>query len=668
MPGAGLGGEDPFGWWFHPSSSLETTNQRNCMNNHSYQSNITAQNHFMWGIQPTQNPNTSPNILVTTPQPPNHLLPLPNNLLQSPGLQNSTTHNHLIDMRYNHVNPPREGSSNGSADYGMHLNTNPGFDHFFNIQSLETGLSRLNLSTPSRPSDQYLGTSSDSLFNNGFSHPSYGFNNVFDNGFQYMPYPIDNQVNNDLQSGLERLRTDSAARGQSGFHARNRMGSVDLCLRRSSENNDQYHNIQNVSRRNSYPELSRPASSCLSCINNTSNGFPRPRRNHHLSSDDLNREYPFRSRLDLVGSQRSGGRSVNGSSSFSSNVSLSSLFENHHSLIKPRSQHRTYSLEELRGRVCSVARDPQARGFLEEKVGERDQTYIELIFSEVKNELLELIVDHSANHLMQKLVLVLNEDQMDDFILIIINSERRLLGICDDSSGTYVMQRLLEGSLTPTQKSLIVSALKKIAGVLSKTQYGHHVIMHCLRRFSNEFTKGLVEEITVNSVDLATNKSGCCVLQHCLEHVNEGEQKGQLIAEIVANALILSGDAFGNYVVQNVLDNIPQVINDVVEQLARNYFTLSMSRFGSNVVEKCLKSAGEDQSTAIMIEIMTHPDFLELVKDNYGNYVVQSMWNLSQGRPFIRQTLFSLIQSNSLFLRSHMYGRRVVATIMGSRR
>ncbi|KAK1577408.1 hypothetical protein Q3G72_021538 [Acer saccharum] len=106
---------------------------------------------------------------------------------------------------------------------------------------------------------------------------------------------------------------------------------------------------------------------------------------------------------------------------------------------------------------------------------------------------------------------------------------------------------VLEGSLTPMHKSLLVSTLKNFAGILSKTQHGHHVIMHCLRRFSNNLTKDLVEEIAVNTVDLATNKSGCCVLQHCLEHVREGEQKRRLIAEILANDLILSGDSFGSH-------------------------------------------------------------------------------------------------------------------------
>ncbi|KAK0589727.1 hypothetical protein LWI29_017794 [Acer saccharum] len=111
-----------------------------------------------------------------------------------------------------------------------------------------------------------------------------------------------------------------------------------------------------------------------------------------------------------------------------------------------------------------------------------------------------------------------------------LRSQKKIMKCTNDISDFLKDPQTLvrEGSLTPMHKSLLVSTLKNFAGILSKIQHGHHVIMHCLRRFSNNLTKDLVEEIAVNTVDLATNKSGCCVLQHCLEHVREGEQKRRL--------------------------------------------------------------------------------------------------------------------------------------------
>lgn len=62
--------------------------------------------------------------------------------------------------------------------------------------------------------------------------------------------------------------------------------------------------------------------------------------------------------------------------------------------------------------------------------------------------------------------------------------------------------------------------------------------------------KELVEEIVESCVNLATEKSGCCVLQQCILHAKE-EHKGRLIAEIVTNALVLSDHPYGYFPILN---------------------------------------------------------------------------------------------------------------------
>ena len=62
----------------------------------------------------------------------------------------------------------------------------------------------------------------------------------------------------------------------------------------------------------------------------------------------------------------------------------------------------------------------------------------------------------------------------------------------------------------------------------------------------------------------------------------------------------------------------------VVDQLAGNYAHLSMQKFSSNVVERCLKIADEDQRTCIIRELMEDSRLLELLQDPFANYVIQS--------------------------------------------
>lgn len=60
-----------------------------------------------------------------------------------------------------------------------------------------------------------------------------------------------------------------------------------------------------------------------------------------------------------------------------------------------------------------------------------------------------------------------------------------------------------------------------------------------------------------------------------------------LIGEINRRCLELVQDAFGNYVVQYVLDlELEQTISDVADKLVTEIHVLSTQKFSSNVIEK----------------------------------------------------------------------------------
>lgn len=50
--------------------------------------------------------------------------------------------------------------------------------------------------------------------------------------------------------------------------------------------------------------------------------------------------------------------------------------------------------------------------------------------------------------------------------------------------------------------------------------------------------------IADNCLDIATDKSGCCVLQHCVENA-DGQSRERLVAEITANSIVLSEHPYG---------------------------------------------------------------------------------------------------------------------------
>ncbi|CAI0470438.1 unnamed protein product, partial [Linum tenue] len=95
------------------------------------------------------------------------------------------------------------------------------------------------------------------------------------------------------------------------------------------------------------------------------------------------------------------------------------------------------------------------------------------------------------------------------------------------------------------------------------------------------------------------DKSGCCVVQGAVSYAKiygEAELLDHLCARIVSNALNLSEHPFGNYVVQYVIELRMEAVNGrIVNRLIGNHVGLSMSKYGSNVVEKCLRICGDKE-------------------------------------------------------------------------
>jgi hypothetical protein len=93
------------------------------------------------------------------------------------------------------------------------------------------------------------------------------------------------------------------------------------------------------------------------------------------------------------------------------------------------------------------------------------------------------------------------------------------------------------------------------AGVVSliKDLNGNHVVQRCLQRLGPEDSQFIYDAAAAHCMEVATHRHGCCVLQRCIDFATP-PQKVALVAEISRNALQLSQDAFGNYVVQYVLE------------------------------------------------------------------------------------------------------------------
>ncbi|KAJ9559783.1 hypothetical protein OSB04_004943 [Centaurea solstitialis] len=316
------------------------------------------------------------------------------------------------------------------------------------------------------------------------------------------------------------------------------------------------------------------------------------------------------------------------------------------------------SLKELKGMIYYLAKDQNGCKLLQSMFERPTMEDVEIVLSEVVDSICDLMKDQFGNYLVQKLVVLCNNDQKLQILVSLIKVPINIILVCMNPHGTRSVQKLLENLKDPNQVKLVMRALHHGAAALANDPNGHHVIQYCLVNFHSDLNKPILSEIADSCFKIATDRSGCCVLQACVEH-SRGEVRTRLVAEIIANSVYLAEDPFGNYVLQHMLGlHIPEFTLVLVRQLQGSFASLSCNKYGSNVVEKCLKESGEGVSTRIILEIISSPNSYLLLVDPYANFVIQSALKVSKG--FAHECLCALISKHMSSMRSNLYGKKIL--------
>ncbi|KAE8728301.1 putative pumilio-like protein 7 [Hibiscus syriacus] len=311
-----------------------------------------------------------------------------------------------------------------------------------------------------------------------------------------------------------------------------------------------------------------------------------------------------------------------------------------------------YSLVEFQGCIYHMAKDQKGCRFLQRIFDEGSCLDVQIIFNEVIGNIVELMMDPFGNYLVQKLLDVCTEEQRLQIVLTVTKEPGQLVRISLNTYGTRVVQKLIETLKSRQQISHIKSALKPGILDLVKDLNGNHVLQRCLQCLGNEDNKIIFDAAAKFCVDIATHRHGCCVLQRCIAHSN-GQHRDKLITQISRNGLLLAQDPFGNYVVQYIIEL--KVVGNLLSQFKGHYVHLSMQKFSSHVVEKCLKHFTESRSQIIR-ELISVVHFEQLLQDPFANYVIQSALAVTKGP--LHASLVEAVRPHTI-LRTSPYCKRI---------
>eukprot|EP00842_Homolaphlyctis_polyrhiza_P006345 jgi/Hompol1/6711/HPOL_001642-RA len=316
-------------------------------------------------------------------------------------------------------------------------------------------------------------------------------------------------------------------------------------------------------------------------------------------------------------------------------------------------------LKDLVGQIAALSRDQHGCRYLQRKLEEQDEQSLGMIFTEVYPVFVELMIDPFGNYLCQKLLEHCTQDQRS---MLIEHVAPDLMGISLNMHGTRAVQKLIEHLSTPSQINTVINALDVNVVVLIKDLNGNHVIQKCLNRLSKESNQFIYNAVSRNCIEVATHRHGCCVLQRCIDHASD-TQRAQLVSEIIYHALTLVQDPFGNYVVQYVLDLTESRFSElIIRRFLGNICLLSVQKFSSNVIEKCIRVASADTRALLIDELLSKERLDKLLRDSYANYVVQTALDYADSPQ--RIVLVECIRPILPSIRNTPYGKRIQTKIM----
>lgn len=152
--------------------------------------------------------------------------------------------------------------------------------------------------------------------------------------------------------------------------------------------------------------------------------------------------------------------------------------------------------------------------------------------------------------------------------------------------GTRVIQKIIECINSKGLLDYFTKVFRPCVVGLMKDINGNHIIIkfiNVIKYPNNQF----VYDVIINQfLDLSTDKHGCCVIQKCIDCATSS-QKQMLIKKIVENTYTLMCDAYGNYVMQYIINLKDYKVNYMIAcYFLKNIVYLSKQKFSSNVIEK----------------------------------------------------------------------------------
>ncbi|KAG5481103.1 hypothetical protein LSCM1_06784 [Leishmania martiniquensis] len=336
---------------------------------------------------------------------------------------------------------------------------------------------------------------------------------------------------------------------------------------------------------------------------------------------------------------------------------------------------------QIRTHVCTFSRD-QDGSRLVQRLLEKPANIVP-IFHEVIEEFGELATDVFGNYVLQKMFDVVPKAEHDVNAPQEVKEARLLDRLTEKVRGhlqeysvqTYgcrVMQKAVE-NMRAADRDVIVRELDGKVVEFVFDQNANHVVQKVVE-VCPAGAQFVVDAFIPSLGELACHAYGCRVLQRTFEKCHDvaGVNIRPLLEAVLSRVNEFTVHQYGNYVVQHAMLNAPEDLRHrFVVQLTPQLYALSCSKFASNVAERIVTTATEEERDAIIKELKKPlSDFqggnylVNMMQDTYANYVVQRFFEAVSATQ--RECISDLVQPYIGTINQSVYGRHLLRKMVSN--
>eukprot|EP00760_Papus_ankaliazontas_P001656 PhM_4_TR10557/c0_g1_i1/m.44348/K17943/PUM; pumilio RNA-binding family len=322
-----------------------------------------------------------------------------------------------------------------------------------------------------------------------------------------------------------------------------------------------------------------------------------------------------------------------------------------------------WDLMHLKGHVLEFSMDQEGSRFIQRLMDTASREARSMVCEEVVPHARDLTTDVFGNYVVQKTLEYGTDKQRHGIVEGLYGC---ILELTMHTYGCRVVQKALD-VVDRRARLRVADELRNDVIRCIHDQNGNHVLQKCIEVVPDS-VEFIVSSLRGNTKEIACHAYGCRVMQRLLEQCESTLRQDKLLDEMVSCTKEIVKNQYGNYVVQHVIINADDEHKKaILDVLFPELFELACHKFASNVVEKVvMHTTPAIRSRIVDMWVNTNADdgypwVIRLVTNQYGNYVVQRMFEA--GNEDQQKRTAKLLAEHLPYLKQYQCARHIIPHI-----